>query len=168
VFLYAGGAPVHVPDPTWLDRFGGEGAVRTVPAGTLGALVRPPAEGALLREWSDPKIYLIRSGERRWVSTRAELAKAGGAASVRVVPDGALASIPRGQDLPPGGPTTIAPDVVEMRKGNATTAVLADLVPVFTGKDGPNAWVGSQSPEAGTTVERGSALTMLLRTGSVN
>jgi hypothetical protein len=169
VFLYAGGAPFHVPDPTWLDRFGGEATVRTVPAGTLDALVRPPAEGALLREWSDPKIYLIRSGERRWVSTRAELAKAGGTATVRVVPDGALASIPRGQDLPPGGPTTTAPDVVEMRKDKATTVVLAaDLVPVFTGQDKPNAWVGSQSPKAGTTVERGSALTMLLRTGSVN
>jgi PASTA domain-containing protein len=168
VFLYAGGAPFWVPDPTWLDRFGGEGAVRTVPAGTLSALVRPPAEGALLREWSDPKIYLIRSGERRWVCTRLELAKAGGAASVRVVPDGALATIPRGQDLPPGGPTTTAPDVVEMRKGHATTAVLAaDLVPAFTGQDGANAWVRSQSPDGGATVERGSTLTMQLQTGPI-
>jgi hypothetical protein len=50
-----------------------------------------------------------------------------------------------------------------------TTAVLAaDLVLVFTGQDGRDAWVGSQSLDAGTTVERGSTLTMLLRTRPAN
>jgi hypothetical protein len=170
VFLYAGGAPFHVPDPTSLESFGGEGAVRTVPAETLQTLARPPREGTLLRELSDSKVFLIEAGKRRWLSTRIERAKHGGAASVRVVPDGALTSIPQGPDLPPGGPTTTVPDVREMLKPNATADVLAaDLVPEFIGPfpAGPNPWVWSQSPMGDSIVERGSTVTMQLRTGPI-
>jgi hypothetical protein len=170
VFLYAGGAPFHVPDPTALDSFGGEAAVRTVPAGTLQIFVRPPIDGTVLRELSGRKVYLIEAGTRRWLSTRFERAKHGVPASVRLVPNGALESIPLGQDLPPGGPMTTVPDVREMLKANATAAVLAaDLVPAFKEPlpAGGNLWVWSQSPEADAVVERGSTITMQFRTGPI-
>jgi hypothetical protein len=169
VFLFAGGGPFHVPDPAALDSFGGAGAVRVVPDSTLAACAGPPRDGALLREVSDAKVYLIKNQQRCWLSTRIELAKHGGAPSVRPVPDGALASIPVGPALPPGGPTTTVPDVREDSKSYATRDILAaDLVPAFTGPDGDNAWVRGQSPKGGTTVERGSTVTMQLQTGPVN
>jgi hypothetical protein len=170
VFLFAGGAPFHVLDPASLDRFGGAGAVRVVPDGTLAACAGPPREGALLREVSASKVYLIKDQQRCWLSTRIELAKHGGAPSVRPVPDGALTSIPVGPDLPPGGRTTTVPDVREDSKSDATRDVLAaDLMPAFTPEtDLANAWVWAQSPKGGTTVERGSTVTLQLQTGPVN
>jgi hypothetical protein len=109
VFLYAGGAPFHVPEPTSLESFGGEGAVRTVPAKRLQTLARPPRESTLLRELSDSKVFLIEAGKRHWLSTRIERAKHGGAASVRVVPDGALTSIPQGLRSSAGRPDHYRP-----------------------------------------------------------
>ena len=100
VFMYAGGSPFQIPDPVWMDRFGGFGQVRLVPDGTLSAFVGLPDEGTLLREWSDAKVWRIMSGVRRWVTSPAELLKWGGFPSVRVVPDGALSAIPEGQPLP--------------------------------------------------------------------
>ena len=100
VFLYAGGAPFLLPDTLWLDRFGGAGQVRVVPDNTIAAFSGLPIEGTLLREWSDPRVWRIMSGLRRWVRTPEELGKWGGFPSVRVVPDGALAAIPVGQPLP--------------------------------------------------------------------
>lgn len=101
VFLYAGGAPFLIPDSMWLDRFGGVGQVRVVPDNTIAAFNGLPNEGTLLREWSDPKVWRIMTGVRRWVTTPQELGKWGGFPSVRVVPDGALATIAVGQPLPP-------------------------------------------------------------------
>jgi len=100
VFLYAGGAPFLLPDTMWLDRFGGVGQVRVVPDNTIAAFAGLPKEGTLLREWSDPKVWRIMAGVRRWVRTPDELGKWGGFPSVRVVPDGALAGITVGQPLP--------------------------------------------------------------------
>jgi len=100
VYLYQGGSPFWIPDPTWLGRFGGWSATRTVPDASLNAFLGPPDEGTLLREWSDSKVYRIMSGHRRWVTTPDELSKYGGFPSVRVVPDGALGSIPIGDPLP--------------------------------------------------------------------
>ena len=100
VFLYAGGAPFWIPDPTWLDRFGGPGQVRIVPDNTLAAFAGLPDEETLLREWSDGRVWRIMGGVRRWVRTPQELAKWGGFPSVRVVPDGALAGITEGLPLP--------------------------------------------------------------------
>ena len=95
VFLYQGGSPFHVPDPNWVERFGGWGAVRLVPDGSLAAFAGLPDEGTLLREWSAPEVFRMTSGQRRWVPTPAELEQYGGFPSVRLVPDGALAAIPQ-------------------------------------------------------------------------
>ncbi len=104
VFLYQGGAPFFIPDPTWLNRFGGFGPVRLAPAGALAAFAGPPDEGTLLREWSDPKVYRIMNGQRCWVTTPVELMKFGSFTDVRLVPDGALAAIPLGPMLPQAEP----------------------------------------------------------------
>ena len=108
VYLYQGGAPFHIPDPTWIDRFGGWGAVRVVPDGSLAAFSGAPDDGTLLREWSDPKVYRIENGTRRWVSTPAELSRWGGWQSVRLVPDQALAAFPQGVILPDPRPNECA------------------------------------------------------------
>jgi hypothetical protein len=100
VFVYAGGAAFLIPDPTWMERFGGFRRVRVVPDGTLAAFAGLPDEGTLLREWSDTKVWRIMNGTKRWVTTAAEINAWGGFPSVRVVPDGALATIAEGQPLP--------------------------------------------------------------------
>ena len=70
----------------------------------------------------------------------------------------------------PSEPTvpTIVPDVRELRVPAAKAAVeQAHLVAKFTGASSGNPWVSTQSPAAGTTVERGSTVTMQLRTGPI-
>jgi len=60
-------------------------------------------------------------------------------------------------------PTTV-PDVRELRHGVAGSRVIAaGLVPRFTGRTSPNAWVFQQSPWAGTIASRGDTVRMLLR-----
>jgi len=100
VYLYQGGSPFWIPDPNWLARFGGWNATRVVPDHTINAFAGPPDEGTLLREWSDPKVYRMMGGTRRWVTTPVELQKWGGFPSVRLVPDNALGPIPIGKNLP--------------------------------------------------------------------
>jgi len=68
--------------------------------------------------------------------------------------------------MPP--PPTTVPDVREQRKSNAIAEVLAAGLTVrTTGTDGPDAWVFSQSPAAGTVVAQGSVVTLQLRTGPI-
>jgi hypothetical protein len=168
VFLYAGGAPFQIPDPSWLERFGGWDAVRVVPDVTPSTLDQSPRDGTLLREWSDSRIFLIESGQRRWIRRGSELAAHGGLPSVRALPDGALASVPEGPWLPPKQPPATVPDVREMRRAKAGAAVqAAGFVPAFTGSTAADAWVASQTPRGDTTAEGGSVVTMQLRTGPI-
>lgn len=102
-FIFRGGAPFRLSSQMWIDRFGGSGAVRVVADASIRTFPNFPAEGTLLREWSDAKVYRIMGGQRRWVTTAAELRKYGGGLNVRVLPDGALASIPVGPILPAPG-----------------------------------------------------------------
>jgi hypothetical protein len=56
--------------------------------------------GSLRREDSKPKVYLIENGTKRWVTSPQVLFGIGKTwDDVRVVPDGALTSIPDGPDL---------------------------------------------------------------------
>jgi hypothetical protein len=105
VYLYQGGAPFFVPNPTVLGSFGGWAGVRVVPDFTIAAFASAPADdGTLLRELSAAKVYRMDGGKKRWVTTPNELSKYGGFGMVRLVPDGALASIPEGDVLPPPAP----------------------------------------------------------------
>ncbi len=128
VFLYAGGSPFQVPDPTWLDRFGGTRAVRVVSDGSLAAFAGLPDENTLLREWSAPEVYRIMGGQRRWVPSPAELATYGGFPSVRLVPDGALAAIPQG---PPTSPVTAPPDSPQAFDADFYLGHYGDLAAAF-------------------------------------
>jgi hypothetical protein len=134
VFLYAGGAPFLLPDTMWLDRFGGVGQVRVVPDNTIAAFAGLPKEGTLLREWSDPKVWRIMAGVRRWVRTPDELGKWDGFPSVRVVPDGALAGIPVGQPLP----IQPVPTWNWLNMGKPAGANLRALMGAVTVMDTPN------------------------------
>jgi hypothetical protein len=85
-----------------------------------------PDEGTLLREWSDPKVYRIMGGVRRWVTTPTELGKYGGFPSVRLVPDGALAAIPQGAVLPAPNPAECATLRTRLTQIEAQIADLRD------------------------------------------
>ncbi len=86
VFLYEGGCPFHVPDPTTLNLFGGFAAVRLAPDNTISKFVGPPDDGTLLRETSSTQVFQIMQGVPSLSTTPASNA------SVRVVFDGALDS----------------------------------------------------------------------------
>ena len=59
------------------------------------------------------------------------------------------------------GPPTEVPDVREdNRQTAATTLLAAGLTPEFTGAIGAHAWADSQSPQAGSTVEGGSTVSV--------
>ena len=134
VYLYAGGAPFWIPDPMWMDRFGGFGVVRVVPDTTLATFVGPPDEGTLLREWSDPKVWLINKGARRWVTTPTELVKWGGFPFVRVVPDGGLKSIPVGAPLPTPGANECATLKAKVAALDTQIAKLLDNIDNLEGR----------------------------------
>lgn len=87
VFLYEGGCPFHVPDPTTLNLFGGFAAVRVVPDKTISKFAGPPDNGTLLRETSSSHVFQINGGIPTLSTTPAANA------SVRVVFDGALNSL---------------------------------------------------------------------------
>ena len=164
VFLFAGGGRFQIPDPNWLLRFGGWEAVRVVPDGTLAAFSALPSAGTLLREWSDARVYVVESGQRRWVRSGAGLAPFGGAAAIRVVPDGALVVIPEGTPIPPIRPSAIVPDVRGEARRDADKAIRgAGFLPLFTGRGGPLAVVVSQTPSGGSSAEQGSRVGMSLR-----
>jgi hypothetical protein len=62
VFLYEGGAPFWVPDPTQLTHFGGWSAVRVVPDNTIALFAGFPVNGTLIREFSDTHVFLCNNG----------------------------------------------------------------------------------------------------------
>lgn len=66
----------------------------------------------------------------------------------------------------PGPHQTTVPDVQELRPATAAERIrAASLRPVFSGSDGPNAWVWRQSPRARQIVGIDSEVTMQLRNG---
>lgn len=158
VYLYAGGAPFHVPDPTRLERFGGEGAVRVVPDGSLSSFVRLPDDGTLLREWSDSKVFVLENGKRRWIRTADGLSRRGGVLSVRTIPDGALVGIPEGDALPP----LQSPLIPALGGKNRTEAALVieetGFRKSFTGSTKPSAEAVEQDPPGGSIAEQGTLI----------
>ena len=75
-------------------------------------------------------------------------------------------ALPGGFSINVHDPKTTVPDVVEMSASIAANQVhAAGLVPKFTGPHQANSWVLSQMPPARDVVNRGSTVTMALRTG---
>jgi len=84
VFLYQGGAPFHVPDPTQLMHFGGWSAVRVVPDNTIAAFAGRPINKTLIREFSDSSVFAYNLYGLALSTTSSS------SPDVRVVPDGAI------------------------------------------------------------------------------
>ncbi|MBX3306227.1 MAG: PASTA domain-containing protein [Nitrospira sp.] len=158
VFLCAGGAPFHVPDPIWLERFGGWGAVRVVPDGSLSAFVGPPEDGTLLREWSDTKVFVVENGTRRWIRTDDGLARRGGPLTVRVLPDGAITNIPEGEAIPPIQ-SPLVPSVLGLTRSDAKQIIEeAGFHTSFTGSTKPSAEAVEQEPTGDSVAVQGTRI----------
>jgi hypothetical protein len=87
VFLYQGGAPFHVPNPAQLANFGGFTAVRVVPNKTIRVFAGFPADGTLIREFSDKGVFLCNQGALATSNTPST------SVDVRTVPDGAIRAL---------------------------------------------------------------------------
>jgi hypothetical protein len=98
VFIVQGGAKFHVP--SWAD-FVAMGldanAIRVVPEGTLDLLDVTPQDGTLLKEHSDPSVYVFRNGKKIHVPNEREFNRAKlDWNAIRTVPDGSTAWMPTG------------------------------------------------------------------------
>jgi hypothetical protein len=99
IYVVFGEAKFWLPDPGWVERYGGWSRVQVTPDGTMLAMPNIPKDGTLLREWSDPTVYVIQNRQRRRVTQPELLNPFGGWPLVRVIPDSSLAGIPSGPDL---------------------------------------------------------------------
>jgi hypothetical protein len=99
VYVFFGGARFWLPSPEWVSRYGGWGLVHAYPDGALLSMPTIPKDRTLLREWSAPEVWVIDAGQKRWVTAPPLLNQFGGWSVVRIVPDGALATITRGPDV---------------------------------------------------------------------
>jgi hypothetical protein len=93
IYVIAGGAKFHVPDPGTLTRLFDASNVRQLWDGALGDIPAIPRDGALLREESGA-IYVIAGGARFHVPDPATLTRLFDATKVRQLWDGALNEIP--------------------------------------------------------------------------
>jgi hypothetical protein len=93
---YVVGDQFTTPDPkVWIR-------VTAIDATSETATIRvwDAPNGSVRKEDSDPKVYLIESGAKRWLTTPAALTGIGKTwADVRSVPDGGLDWIPEGPDI---------------------------------------------------------------------
>jgi hypothetical protein len=102
VYVTFGGKPFGIPSPEVLTSLGFDWAmVRQIPDGSLASLPLIPRGGTLLREQNDPTVYVVEGGQLRHVPS-VEVFGARGFVweDVGVVPDGALADLPKGPPLP--------------------------------------------------------------------
>lgn len=106
VYVFFGGAKFWIPSPAALTSMGFNfGQVGIVPPGTLGPIPLVPRHGTLLREQTDPRVYLVKEfqgpGLRLcWVTSPGVFNSMCLAwRNVRIVPDGSLAALPKGPDL---------------------------------------------------------------------
>jgi hypothetical protein len=101
VFVVYGGAKFWIPDPPTLASLGFNfGEVDVVPPGGTSKLGTMPINGTLLKEQSNPKVFLVESQTLRWVTSPNVMDRHCLAwRYVRTVPDGALAALPHGMDL---------------------------------------------------------------------
>jgi hypothetical protein len=105
-----GGARFWIPNPETLHALGFSwGDVRVVPSGNLNAIGRIPRDGTLLRELTDPTVWVIEAGKRRAFPDPETFRTLGHSWDrIGLVPDGALAHLPVGNPIPPTRPLTWA------------------------------------------------------------
>jgi hypothetical protein len=101
VFVVYGGAKFWIPDPPTLHMLGFDfPQVRVIPSGTTAQLRTVPIDGTLIKEFADPKIFLVTNGQLSWVTSPSSMDnRCLPWRHVRTVPNAALASLPRGPDL---------------------------------------------------------------------
>jgi hypothetical protein len=102
VYVSYGGKPFGIPSPEVFTSLGLDWSlIRQIPDGSLVNLPPTPRDGTLLREQNDPPIYVVEAGQLRHVPS-AEVFQARGFVweDVGLVPDGALADLPKGPPLP--------------------------------------------------------------------
>ncbi|KAA2241439.1 hypothetical protein F0L74_16190 [Chitinophaga agrisoli] len=89
-----------IPSPAILETFyGGWSNVRVLPDGKLSSLDPLPVEGTVLQEHNRPEVYVISAKRKCHVTSPDVLARYGGWAMVRKVPDGSLNTIPTGSPV---------------------------------------------------------------------
>jgi hypothetical protein len=101
VYVCYGGAKFWIPSPAVLFALGFDwGRVRIIPPGSAATLGAMPMNGTLLREQSDPRVYLVRNGMLSWVTSPAKMTENCLAwRHIRIVPDNALTALPRGANI---------------------------------------------------------------------
>jgi hypothetical protein len=114
VYVVYGGAAFPIPDPVARFDPGLDLArVGALPSGprSLGKLLHIPVDGTLLRQQHDLSVFLVDKRRLRRVKSWAVMdARCLPWRHVRVVPDGALAALPRGADLTmAGGDVSLQP-----------------------------------------------------------
>jgi hypothetical protein len=101
VFVTYGGAKFWIPDPPTLHMLGFDfPQVHDIPFGTSAQLRSVPIDGTLIKEFADPKIYLVANGQLSWVTSPSAMDNnCLPWRHVRTVPNSALASLPRGPNI---------------------------------------------------------------------
>jgi hypothetical protein len=98
VYILYGGAKFWIPNPQVFHDLGFDWAnVLTLPAGGLAAIPNIPRDGTLLKQMSDPAVYVIRGGSRYHISSPQRFHDLCFYwENLRIVPNGALNIIPAG------------------------------------------------------------------------
>jgi lysophospholipase L1-like esterase len=99
IYVIYAGAKFYIPNPAEFAALGFSSSnVITVPDGLLAAIPIYPKDGALLKERTNQKIYVLYAGAKFYIPDPATFQTLGfREENVRVVPDGALAALP---DIP--------------------------------------------------------------------
>ena len=103
VYVVYGGAKFWIPDPPTLFALGFDWSrVGVIPPNGTAKLRTVPIDGTLLQEQHDPRVFLVESGQLRWVTSSAAMdARCLPWRHVRVVPDNSLTALPHGANLGP-------------------------------------------------------------------
>jgi hypothetical protein len=101
VYLMAGGAKFWVPSPTELTALGRDfSQVQVLNDGALAGVRQIPREGTLVKERTDPKVFLVRNQQLSHVSSPTRFDRLCLSWSrVRTVPNGSLGALPKGPVL---------------------------------------------------------------------
>ena len=102
-----GGTPFPVSSPDDITAIGLDpAAVEVIPDGSLGHLPAIPNERTLLREQTDERVFVVENGVLRHVPNPQEFDARGFAwGAIGTVPDGDLASLPKGEPLSATAPS---------------------------------------------------------------